>query len=61
MRYMLMTPNNRFRMREGVVSLLAGNFDNRAVLRLPLLSFRSVYRVLSLAVRLGLPISGTAG
>jgi len=61
MRHMLMTPNNRFRMREGVVSLLAGNFDNRAALRLPLLSFRSVYRVLSLAVRLGLPVGGTAG
>jgi len=61
MRHMLMTPNNRFRMREGVVSLLAGNFDDRAALRLSLLSFRSVYRVLSLAVRLGLPVPGAAG
>ena len=61
MRHMLMTPNNRFRMREGVVSLLAGNFDDRAALRLSLLSFKSVYRLMSLAVRLGLPVPGAAG
>jgi len=61
MRHMLMTPNNRFRMREGVVSLLAGNFDNRAALRVSLLSFKSVYHMMSLAVRLGLPVPGTAG
>lgn len=61
MRHMLMTPNNRFRMRDGVVSLLAGNFDNRAALRLSLLSFRSVYRLMSLAARLGLPVAGAAG
>jgi flavin-dependent dehydrogenase len=61
MRHMLMTPNNRFRMRDGVVSLLAGNFDNRAALRLSLLSFRSVYRLMSLAARLGLPLPGTTG
>jgi flavin-dependent dehydrogenase len=61
LRHMLMTPNNRFRMRDGVVSLLAGNFDDRAALRLSLLSFKSVYRVMSLAVRLGLAVPGTAG
>lgn len=61
MRHMLMTPNNRFRMRDGVVSLLAGNFDNRAALRLSLLSFKSAYRLMSLAARLGLPVPGTVG
>lgn len=61
MRHMLMTPNNRFRMRDAVVSLLAGNFDNRAPLRLSLVAFRNAYRLLSLAARLGLPLPGTTG
>lgn len=61
LRHMLMTPNNRFRMRDGVVSLLAGDFDNRGALGWSLLSFRSVYRMLSLAARLGFAVPGTAG
>jgi hypothetical protein len=61
MRHMLTTPNNRFRMRDGVVSLLAGNFDGRAALRLPLLGFKGVYHLLAFAARLGVPMTGTAG
>lgn len=59
-RQMLMTPNNVFRMRDGVVSLLAGNFDGRASLRVPLLLFKGVYHLASLGARLGLPVVETA-
>ena len=59
-RKLLMTPNNRFRMRDGVVSLLAGNFDGRLSLRVPLLAFQGVYHLLSLFARLGLGVAETA-
>ncbi|HUB45083.1 MAG TPA: NAD(P)/FAD-dependent oxidoreductase [Acetobacteraceae bacterium] len=59
-RQMLMTPNNVFRMRDGMVSLLAGNFDGRVSLRLPLLLFKGVYHLASLGARFGLPVVETA-
>ena len=53
MRGMLMTPCNRFRMRDGLVSVLAGNLDDRAEFRIPMLAFRIAYYLLSMADRLG--------
>jgi flavin-dependent dehydrogenase len=54
MRGMLMAPCNRFRMRDGLVSVLAGNLEIRREFRLPLLAFRMAYYLLSMADRLGL-------
>jgi flavin-dependent dehydrogenase len=56
MRAMLMGPQNRFRMRDGLVSILAGNLDVRREYRLPMLAFRIVYYLLSMAARLGMPL-----
>lgn len=53
MRGMLMAPRNCFRMRDGLVSVLAGNLDDRAELRIPILAFRIAYYLLSVADRLG--------
>ena len=53
MRGMLMSPCNRFRMRDGLVSVLAGNLEIRREFRLPLLAFRIAYYLLSMADRLG--------
>lgn len=53
LRSMLMAPRNRFRMRDGLVSVLAGNLEVRREYRLPLLAFRTAYYLLSMADRLG--------
>jgi flavin-dependent dehydrogenase len=65
LRGMLMAPRNRFRMRDGLVSVLAGNLEDRPEFRTPILAFRAAYYLLSLAGRLGirsrlLPESGAA-
>ncbi len=57
MRHMLMAPNNRFRMRDAVISVLAGNLRAVPGLRLPLIAFKAAYHALSLASRLGLPLA----
>jgi flavin-dependent dehydrogenase len=57
MRHLLLAPNNRFRMRDAVTSVLAGNLRGVPGLRLPLLAFKAVYHLLSLASRLGLPLA----
>jgi flavin-dependent dehydrogenase len=59
LRGMLMAPRNVFRMRDGLVSLLAGNLDFRREFRAPVLAFRMIYRLLSIADRLGVPIEQT--
>jgi flavin-dependent dehydrogenase len=56
LRSMLMTPRNVFRMRDGLVSLLAGNLDLRPEFRVPVLAFRVAYNLLAVAQRLGLRI-----
>ena len=53
LRGMLMAPCNRFRMRDGLVSVLAGNLEPRRELQVPMLAFRLSYHLLSLADRLG--------
>ncbi|HEY4172077.1 MAG TPA: NAD(P)/FAD-dependent oxidoreductase [Rhodopila sp.] len=60
LRAILMSPNNLFRMRDGVVSVLAGHFDSRPALRLPLLALKGCYHLLSLAARLGLSVAEPA-
>jgi hypothetical protein len=59
MRHMLLAPNNRFRMRDAVTSLLAGNLHGVPGLRLPLIAFKAAYRVLSVASHLGVPLVET--
>jgi flavin-dependent dehydrogenase len=53
LRDMFMQPSNRFRMRDGLVSLLAGDVHANANRQLPVLAFKATYGVLSLAHRLG--------
>jgi flavin-dependent dehydrogenase len=54
LRAMLMDPSNHLRMRDGLVSVLAGNLDNRPEFRLPVRAFRTIFHLLSLADRVGL-------
>lgn len=54
LRGMLMAPRNVFGMRDGLVALLAGNIDIGREFRLPVLAFRMIYYLLSVAERLGL-------
>ncbi|CAH0259104.1 NAD(P)/FAD-dependent oxidoreductase [Roseomonas sp. CECT 9278] len=53
LRDMFMEPRNRFRMREGLVSLLAGDVHTNANRQLPVLAFKGAFYALSLAYRLG--------
>jgi len=53
MRDMFMSPQNRFRMREGLVSLLAGNIHGRPELSLPVIAFKGAFYMLSLFYRFG--------
>jgi flavin-dependent dehydrogenase len=54
LRSMLMAPRNVFRMRDGLVALLAGNIDIQRKFRGPVLAFRLIYYLLSAAERIGL-------
>jgi hypothetical protein len=53
MRDMFMEPRNRFRMREGLVSLLAGDVHANANRQPPVLAFKAAFYALSLAYRFG--------
>jgi flavin-dependent dehydrogenase len=53
LRDMFMEPRNRFRMREGLVSLLAGDVHANANRQLPVIAFKAAYHALSLAYRFG--------
>jgi flavin-dependent dehydrogenase len=53
LRDMFMYPSNRFRMREGLVSLLAGDVHANANRQLPVLAFKAAYLWLSVARRFG--------
>jgi flavin-dependent dehydrogenase len=55
LREMFMRPNNRLRMRDGLVSVLAGNLHSLPGSRLPLLAFRTAYYLLSFARLFGVP------
>ena len=60
LRDMFMNPSNRFRMREGLVSLLAGDVHVNANRQMPVLAFKAAYHWLSLAHRFGYRL-GPAG
>lgn len=60
LRGMIMAPRNNFRMRDGLVSVLAGNLDDRPEARMPIRVFRTVFYLLSLADRLGVRIPQAA-
>ena len=53
MRDMFMAPSDRFRMREGLVSLLAGDVHRNPHVRVPVLAFKACYYGLRAARRLG--------
>jgi hypothetical protein len=53
LRDMFMAPRNRFRMREGLISLLAGDVHADTRLKLPVLAFKACYYMLCGARRLG--------
>jgi flavin-dependent dehydrogenase len=53
LRDMFMEPHNRFRMRDGLVSLLAGNTQGGPDRLLPVLAFKGAYYALNLAYRFG--------
>jgi hypothetical protein len=53
MRDMFMAPSNRFRMREGLVSMLAGDVHRNPHFRLPVLAFKACYYGLRAARRFG--------
>jgi flavin-dependent dehydrogenase len=53
LRDMFMEPRNRFRMREGLVSMLAGDVHTNANRQTPVLAFKAAYYALSLAYRFG--------
>jgi flavin-dependent dehydrogenase len=53
LRDMFMEPRNRFRMREGLVSLLAGDVHANANRQVPVLAFKAAFYGLSLAHRFG--------
>jgi flavin-dependent dehydrogenase len=54
LRGMLMAPRNSLRMRDGLVSLLAGNFSSGRGIRVPIHAFRIIFYLLVMARRLGL-------
>ncbi|MBO0711118.1 MAG: tryptophan 7-halogenase [Acetobacteraceae bacterium] len=56
LREIFMAPRNYLRMRDGVVSVLAGNLDDGMRPNLPMLAFKTIFRICSLARRLGIPV-----
>ena len=56
LRALFMAPSNKLRMRDGLVSLLAGNLRGSRDTLMPVLAFKTVYLLMTLALRLGLPV-----
>ena len=54
LRHLFMAPKNVLRMRDGLVSLLAGNLRGSWKSVIPVLAFKGVFYAMSLAMRLGL-------
>jgi flavin-dependent dehydrogenase len=54
LRDMFMSPSNRMRMRDGLISLLSGNLRSDPALRLPVLAFKFSYYLLSVLSRFGI-------
>ena len=64
LREMFMSPSNRLRMRDGIITMLAGNLTGEWRALLPILSVKAAYYALCLGRRLGwrapaaLPLQG---
>jgi len=56
LREIFMAPRNYLRMRDGVVSVLAGNLNDGMRPNLPLLAFKTIFHICSLARTLGIPV-----
>jgi flavin-dependent dehydrogenase len=54
LRMLFMAPGNKFRMRDGLISLLAGNLRANWRLVFPVLAFKTIYYVMALLQRLGI-------
>jgi flavin-dependent dehydrogenase len=61
LRKMFMTPSDRFRMRAGLVSILAGNLQRNWRYSLRLLAFKCMFYSLSLAYRFGYQLPAAVG
>ena len=53
LRSMFMMPSNRFRMRDGLVAMLAGNLKIDRTLRVPVLAFKAAYYMLTVLAWVG--------
>ena len=51
LRLLFMAPGNKLRMRDGLVSLLAGNLRGSRAQLVPVLAFKSVYYTAALLLR----------
>jgi hypothetical protein len=60
LRDMFMAPSDRFKMRAGLITLLAGNMRRSWRYTAPLVAFKSMFYVLSVARRFGFRISAIA-
>jgi flavin-dependent dehydrogenase len=54
LRMLFMAPGNKFRMRDALISLLAGNLRANRRLVFPVLAFKTIYYVMALLQRLGI-------
>jgi flavin-dependent dehydrogenase len=61
LREMFMAPSDRFKMRAGLVSILAGNVQPDWRYSAPLLAFKCMFYALSLAYRLGFQLPAALG
>jgi 2-polyprenyl-6-methoxyphenol hydroxylase-like FAD-dependent oxidoreductase len=58
LRDLFMNPKDLFRMRQGIVSLLAGNVHANTSVQMPVIAFKSIYYLLSWVGRVGLRLDG---
>ena len=57
LRLLFMAPRNTFRMRDGIVSLLAGNLRGTWASVMPVLAFKTIYHVTGLLLRCGMQVA----
>ena len=57
LRLLFMAPRNTFRMRDGIVSLLAGNLRGSWGSVLPVFAFKTIYHVTGVLLRLGVAVA----
>ena len=57
LRLLFMAPRNTFRMRDGIVSLLAGNLRGSWASVMPVFAFKTIYHGTSLLLRMGVQVA----